>query len=655
MRYRRPAALPRLLTCVAAALTTLALLAACTRGGDTDPPEKDAPQGSWTPVGPTDAVIRTDQVGYATTETKIAMLLAPRAAAGAAFAVERQDGTIALKGTVGADKGNWNTRYPATHPIDLSALHTAGTYRVRVTGAVSAVSPAFAVGAGKELFGQVAADTVKFFGVQRDGTDVVSEPLPRAASHQNDARATVYQAPDFADGDDLSSGLSPVEDGPASVNTEGGWFDAGDYLKFTHTTAYALTLMLLAQRGGVTTIGNGPDIEGLGDETQVGLDWLDKMWDETSRTLYLQVGLGSGGADGLVGDHDVWRLPQSDDSAAGDSRQYLRNRPVFRANAPGDPVSPNLAGRVAAAFALAAQVEAGDEPAKARAHLGAAAAVLALADTDDPGTLTTTYPRSYYAESSWSDDMALGATELARAGLVLGDTRAAAWTSQAAHWAKLAIGNANRQPLNLYDVGPLADAELVGLLQDTDNPAVEVDRTALVADLKARLDTGVQAAADSPIGAAAPLTQADFTTKTFGWSAVASLYHRVASDDQYDAFGTAQRNVALGTNGWGISLVVGVGTTYPHCIHHQIANLAGDLDGKGKIATGAVVNGPNQATAFASLTPSTTAAKCTGLDLRAYDRSDSRFVDAPQAYASTEPAIDFTATALLSFTLAARL
>jgi len=653
---RRPAVISRLLSTAAAVLTTLALVAGCTGGGDPDEdkPDQDTPVGSWEPVGPTDAVVRTDQVGYATTETKIAVLLAPRKADSASFSVERQDGSIALKGTVGADRGAWSDRFPATYPIDVSDLRTAGTYRIRVTGGVSAASSVFVVGASKELFGQVAADTVEFFGVQRDGPDVVSEPIPREPSHLNDAQATVYRAPDFADGDDLGAGLTEV-DGAPTVDVTGGWFDAGDYLKFTHTTAYALTLMLLAQRGGDTSIGNGKAIEGLGDEAAFGVDWLDKMWDESTKTLYLQVGLGSGGADGLVGDHDVWRLPQDDDDASGDSKQFLRDRPVFRANTPGGEISPNVAGRVAAAFALAAQVEAGDDPTAARAHLNAAATILALAGTEDYGTLMTAYPRDYYPESSWADDMALGATELARAGFVLGDGRVSTWTGQAARWASLSIGSASKSPLNLYDVGPLVDAELHSLLEDTGNTTAGVTSEKLVADLKTRLEAGVAAARKNPMGAAAPMTQSDFTTKTFGWAAVAALYHRAADDDTYDAFGTAQRNVALGTNGWGLSLVVGVGTTYPRCIHHQIANLAGSLTGTGEIPTGAVVNGPNAASAFNSLTPAATSKKCTGVNVKQYDRSNSRFVDQPQAYASVEPAIDYTATALLAVTLQARL
>ena len=73
-------------------------------------------------------------------------------------------------------------------------------------------------------------------------------------------------------------------------------------------------------------------------------------------------GIGSG-SDRLhvLGDHDVWRLPEADDAAnpaVGSPDYFISHRPLFAANAPGQQISPNLAGRVAAAFALQAQLEA---------------------------------------------------------------------------------------------------------------------------------------------------------------------------------------------------------------------------------------------------------------------------------------------------------
>ena len=81
------------------------------------------------------------------------------------------------------------------------------------------------------------------------------------------------------------------------------------------------------------------------------------MWNERTRTLYLQVGTGEAN-NYYFGDHDIWRLPQADDRYHGaDPRyQYIRHPPVFRAGPPGAPISPNLAGRLAADFALCYRV-----------------------------------------------------------------------------------------------------------------------------------------------------------------------------------------------------------------------------------------------------------------------------------------------------------
>jgi len=190
------------------------------------------------------------------------------------------------------------------------------------------------------------------------------------------------------------------------IDVEGGWFDAGDYLKFTHTTAYNDVLLYASARavGGSTTLA----------EARVGSDWLTKMWDATSKTLYLQVGIGSGNAAGtFTGDHDLWRRPQADDGNKTSADRYAAaHRPVFEAAAPGKPISPNLVGRVSAAFALAAQAD--SDSTRARADLTRATSLDAMAATaSPPNPLVTALPNAFYPEGTWRDDMELGATEIA--------------------------------------------------------------------------------------------------------------------------------------------------------------------------------------------------------------------------------------------------
>ena len=89
--------------------------------------------------------------------------------------------------------------------------------------------------------------------------------------------------------------------------------DAGDFVKFTHTTAYASTMLLAAARA----LGRGTAAHARA-EARFGLNWLAKAWDEKTGVLYIQVGIGSGNKTGtFFGDHDVWRLPEKDDGLEG--------------------------------------------------------------------------------------------------------------------------------------------------------------------------------------------------------------------------------------------------------------------------------------------------------------------------------------------------
>ncbi len=436
------------------------------------------------------------------------------------------------------------------------------------------------------------------------------------------------------------------------MDVEGGWFDAGDFVKFTHATAYSLSELLLAQRD----LRRGD--EALAAETRFGLKWLDKMWDERTRTLYAQVGIGTGSEEfGFAGDHDVWRAPEDDDKLKvkpGDEMYFIKHRPLFRAGPPGQPLSPNLAGRVSAAFALAAQLNARSHPALARQYLQKAAQIFGQAKTTGVGELVTAFPHAYYPEDSWQDDMEFGATELAIAGSRLGDGRAAGWIAAAQRWARAYLASDSRETLNLYDTSALGHADLIRVLRGRPGPAPKVMVALLTADLRRQVTDGVAEASTEPFRSAVSVTDFDAVTRTFGFAATAKLYRSVTGDRRFDAFSTQQRNWALGANAWGTSFVIGEGTLFPHCPQHQVANLAGGLTGGPKVIVGAAVNGPNGAENFEDLGIPDGARACPAdgkNPFAPYDRTDARYLDDVRAWPSVEPAIDFTSTALLAFAL----
>jgi hypothetical protein len=601
------------------------------------------------------AVIRVDQLGYAPAERKQAYLMTPAAVPGARFTVLTAAGQVVLDGRAGASLGGWNSRYRAVYPLDLSRLIRPGTYRIAVDR-LGARSAPFRVAPASQLWRPRVADTVAFFQAQRDGRQVIPGPLHRRPAHLHDAALPVYAHPTYEDPDsDVIADLQRVG-GP--VDLEGGWFDAGDFIKFAHTTAYADSLLLVAQR----TLGAAAPAT-LRQEIRFGLDWLRKAWDPAHGTLYIQVGIGSGNADGtFAGDHDQWRLPEADDALAGAENRYLARRPAFGTDAAPGRLAPNLAGRVAATFALAAQLDARSDGARARAELALAAQVFGRAKTTGvvEGDVVTALPHAFYPESAWRDDLELGATELARAGYLLHDPRADRWLATAGRWARDYLDTeAGGDTLNLYDDSALAHAELIAAVRAAGGRRLAVTPGELAGDLRRQLAAGARHAAGDPFRAGANYADFDVASHTFGLVATAALYRQATGSRQYDQFASQQRNWVLGANPWGASLMIGVGSTFPNCPQHVVANLAGNLDGSPPVLRGAVVNGPNDASLFADglgefFDTGRTCPPAGGDPYAAFTGRGGRLIDDVRAWQTVEPAIDFTATAALAFALIGR-
>lgn len=300
------------------------------------------------------AFVRVNQVGYPSDGAKRAFLLAPVAETGATFEVLATDGSVMASGSVGERLGKWSNAFPDVYAIDFDSVISPGTYTIAVDGPAPAASPAFEIGDPADLFEPLLANALEFYRAQRDGPDVIPGALGRQPSHQHDRRAKVFRELRFTP-DLVPIGPTAIP-GAARIDVSGGWFDAGDYIKGVQTESYTAALLLVARRDHPGLLGPGSPAD-FTDELRFELEWLLKMWDDESQTLHYQVGFGDGN-DRYIGDHSAWRLPEDDDTYGGSdpSTKFIRHRPVFRAGPPGSPVSPNLAGRLAAAFGLCSQV-----------------------------------------------------------------------------------------------------------------------------------------------------------------------------------------------------------------------------------------------------------------------------------------------------------
>jgi endoglucanase len=409
-------------------------------------------------------------------------------------------------------------------------------------------------------------------------------------------------------------------------------------------------------------------------EAKFGLDWLQSMWDDNNKIVYYQVGIGNGNAK-TTSDHDIWRLPQADDTYNGCTFQfrYICHRPVFvnptALNSSGQiqsgaSISPNLAGRLAAVFALCYHEYQTSNPAYANQCLFSAEHIFDLANTAPSGNLLTVAPFSFYPETEWRDDLELGATELYFAlqgcgtSCPAGPHPASYYLQQAAHWANAYITGPNdaADTLNLYDVSGLAHFELYRALSLAGNPGgtgLETNQTALAADLQKQLNKAIAQSASDPFGFGFPWATYDTTSHGGGLAVMAAEYNFINGPALNGATSPAvyaNRQLAniLGANAWGTSLIVNDGTTFPLCMQHQVTNLVPMPPNDPPFLSGAAVEGPNSITANGTLT-GMVACPPNGVDVFSQFNSKAVYKDFVQSFPTVEPAIDLTASSFLAF------
>jgi endoglucanase len=601
------------------------------------------------------AFVRVNQVGYPSTASKRAYLMSSAAETGAMFSVKDQAGTTVFTSSIGANLGKWSNSYSNVYALDFTSVTAAGSYTISVSGPIAASSPTFRIDTGGAVYSGALANALSFYQTERDGPDFIANPLRSAAAHLNDQNAMTYQTPNVNSSGRFSGDLTPL--GPR-IDASGGWWDAGDYIKGVQTLGYTTAMLLTGVRDFPAQMGPGAAGSDFTAEAKFGTDWLLRMWDDSTRTFYYQVGIGTGNAK-TVGDHDLWRLPQEDDTFGGtDPRyRYIRNRPVFRAGPPGSLISPNLAGRSAAVFGLCFQLFKTSDPPFANRCLLAGQHIFDLANTAPTGNLTTYIPFSFYPETEWRSDLELGAVELyfavAGGGLPAGlpHTDPLFYLQQASHWANqyIASPEAGADTLNLYDVSGLAHYDLHRAIGQAGNPpGLEVTQAGLLADMKKALDGALAQAATDPFGFGFPWATWDTTSHGTGLSVMASEYDELTAGSTYADVSTRWLNNVLGANAWGSSFIIGNGTTFPHCPHHQVANIVGSLDGTPPVLKGAAVEGPN-GTLYRGFQSGMRNCPQDDSDPFAQFNSSAKFKDDIESFSTVEPAVDLTATSPLAF------
>ena len=609
------------------------------------------------------AYVRVNQVGYVSGASKRAYLMASGAETGATFVIKNSGGsTVFGPAAIGAKLGSWSSSYPDVYALDFDSFVTAGTYTISVSGPIAATSPSFKIDSGANLYTTPLANSLYFYENERDGPNYIASPLRTAPGHVNDESAKVYLTPTFNKKDNAG----PLTATGAVIDASGGWWDAGDYMKFVETHSYTVGMMLVGIRDFPNQMGSGSTTSNFTAEAKFGLDWLQKMWSDNNQTLYYQVAIASGG-HAYVGDHDIWRLPQVDDTYQNcvSPYEYICHRPVLQnpGGGSGAKISPNLAGRLAADFALCYNVFVSTNASYANQCLTAAEHVFDLANTAPTGNLVTAGPYDFYPEIEWRDDLEWGATELYFAVQSCGSTcpinlhPASYYLAQAATWANAYITGPNdaKDTLNLYDVSGLAHFELYRAIALAGNPSgLATTQAALVADLQKQLNNAIAQSAKDPFGFGFPWNTYDTTSHGGGLAVMGAEYSYLngpALNSSTNPATYANRQLAniLGTNGWGTSLIVNDGSTFPLCMQHQVTNIVPSPPNGPPFLSGAAVEGPNSSASTGTLT-GMVACPPNGVDEFApFNSSTAVYRDNVQSYSTVEPAIDLTASSFLAF------
>jgi endoglucanase len=695
------------------------------------------------PASPADtAYVRVNQAGYETDGTHRAYLMATAAETGATFQLINSKGATAASGKVGALLGVWSHSKTVTYDVYAIDFQVPGgeIYQIKISGPVPATSPRFGVDCPDALYSGLLLNTLFFYETERDGKNYIPNALRTAPGHLKDANAHVFDTPpldvnDFVD--DVPPAPPLASAGLPNIDASGGWWDAGDYEKYVETTSYTVALMEIGirdfpnQMGSYAQVnpptppasisyagnsgGGAPTSSDFTEEAQFGINWLMKMWNDKTKTLYYQVdnsqdwdyyGEGNpssatGNCGGtyatpycLITEYDIWTLPQAADNylQPGDPKAcdpfttyYICYRPVFLAAPAGAKISPNLAGRLAADFAVCYQLNRTSNPSLANECLTNAEDIFALADTSFPdpaptvdfgscsNCLLTVLPFDGYPENVWDDDMELGATELYFAlrcaegsenlPAALPHNDAEYYLKQAAQFASNYITNVYQQgftdTLNLYDVSGLAHFELYRALQIAGDPSgLAVTQAGIRQQLLQQVADAISQAGTDPWGYGDQWNSGDTTSHGAGLSVMASEAYYLTQNNSYNIYAQRWLGNILGANAWGSSFIVGDGSTFPNCIQHQVANLAGALDGTSggvPVLWGASSEGPASGATSGVvsgmiLCPANNAdpfQKFNG-NPGTYNASQvSVYQDNMQSYSTTEPAIDLTSTSFL--------
>ena len=186
------------------------------------------------------AWVRYNQAGYESCRPfKRVIVISNANISGTVWNIKNSAGATVLTGNLGASltsvQNDWTSK-SYSYEVDFSTINTLGNYTFIMTGVTTVTLKI------KDNPYEFFLDrAVRYFKVHRSGT---TDCLDHAISHTGDASCAVYKR--TGAGAPLNGTANWTLSAAANIDMQGGWYDAGDYIKFTQTVAYACYNLLRA-------------------------------------------------------------------------------------------------------------------------------------------------------------------------------------------------------------------------------------------------------------------------------------------------------------------------------------------------------------------------------------------------------------------------
>ncbi len=523
-----------------------------------------------TSPGASEVYIRVNQLGFKPDGIKTGIVFSAGKLDGVEYYVLSAQGKEKVfTGTLLNSRGEWG-KFGYNYEVDFSGVVSPGEYLLQVKNHKSLP---FSI--GEKIYSGYNSELLDYLRVQRCGP---TNPYLHEVCHLFDSPYIV--------GDSLSG----------KVDVTGGWHDAGDYIKFTNTTAFTTYMLLFAYEFSPESFSQDRDNSGAPDileEARVGLDWL-------LRCNYKPGALITQVQD--LRDHEVgWRLPEND--------PLKYDRPAFSG------MGKNIIGIYSAALAIGARIWR-DKFYDADFSDQLISAARGIYNLKDSAPDLDKSPSGMYQDLRFQGKLALGAFELYKAtsdNSYLEDSKKFASIAGPDYWWSWGDINSIAH-YRLASIDPFFTTFIENNLKNWN-------------DLKEKT-------VYRDIGAYTWGT----TNLLFGVALNNILFKRLTGRSDYDSLAQLQFDYILGRNPWGLSFIHGIGKSYTKNFHSQVTYI------KGEKLPGGIAAGPVTEDLLKNYNISRD-----NVSQEKFNSPEVKYYDDRNDYLTNEPTIVTTATALFVF------